>query len=123
MASALEIIARSIADHPTLFRASLVSQAETHDDYVTLRPNSPGARGAIASRDACLRAYDAIGRDDLAPNERAAMICRRCGDMVISLNVAAKMQELSPAVRTAAAVDWQEIQDRADSELLRELGA
>lgn len=121
--TALEIIARSIADHPTLFRASLVSQAETHDDYATLTRDGRARQGAEAQRDACLRAYDAIGRDDLAPSERAAMICRRCGDMVISLNVAAKMQELSPAVRTAAAVNWQETQDRADGELLRELGA
>lgn len=99
--TAREIIARSILMHPSLFRESLIAQAELHDNYANLTTNVRAAQGAAASRAACLRAYDAIGMDD------ADAIVADCGTMVIALNVACKLQCLPPHIRTAAAVEWE----------------
>lgn len=108
MGKAKDIIERSILMHPSLFREALIAQAETHDDYAKLTTDKRAAQGASASRAACLRAYDWIGRDDLSDGERAACIAAECGPMVIALNVACKLQCLPAHVRTAAAVDWEE---------------
>lgn len=108
MHKARDIIARSIETDLAAFRAALIDQAEQHDNAMMLARVARAAQGARAQKMACLRAYDFAGRDDLPAMERAACIAAECGPMVIALNVAAKLQGLSRAERTAAAVDWQE---------------
>lgn len=100
--SAEDIIKRSIVAHPSLFRKALISQAEQHDDYAKLSTNPRAVQGAKASFNACLRAYDAVGLEDVSA------IMADCGTMVIALNVACKLQCIPTHVRTRAAVDWQE---------------
>lgn len=100
--SAADIIERSIVAHSSLFREALIKQAEQHDDYSRLTHNAGAQRGAIASKNACLRAYDFIGDGDDA-RSRAEILCRETGPAVIALNVACKLQCLPPHIRTAAA--------------------
>jgi hypothetical protein len=100
---AKEIIARSILLHPSLFRESLIKQAEMHDNYAQLSTDARARQGAEAQRNACLKAYDAVGRED------ADAIVSEIGPMVVALNVAAKLQCLPPHVRTAAAIEWDEL--------------
>lgn len=101
--SAVDIIERSIIAHPSLFRESLIKQAEMHDDYSRLTTNPRARQGAEASKTACLNAYDFVG-SDLEPREAAEQICKKTGTAVIALNVACKLQCLPPHIRTAAAV-------------------
>lgn len=102
--TARQIIGRAMfaKENAAEFRAQLIKQAEMHDDYAKLTRDHGAYRGAIAQRSACLRAYDAVGRDDLDA------ILSDCGTMVVALNVAAKLQGLPAHVRTAAAVAWDE---------------
>lgn len=105
--SAADIIERSIIAHPSLFREALIKQAEQHDDYSRLTHNAGAQRGAIASKNACLRAYDFIGDSDNA-RSRAETLCSETGPAVIALNVACKLQCLPPHIRTAAACTLDE---------------
>lgn len=110
--SAADIIERSIIAHPSLFRDMLIKQAEQHDDYSRLTGNLGAQRGAIASKNACLRAYDFIGEGDNA-RSRAETLCTETGPAVIALNVACKLQCLPPHIRTAAAVSLDKEPDNA----------
>lgn len=101
--SAIDIITRSIVAHPSTFRAALIEQAEMHDDYSRLTSNPAAARGANASKNACLKAYDYIGDGDNA-RDRAETLCAETGPAVIALNVACKLQCLPPHIRTQAAI-------------------
>lgn len=105
--SAADIIERSIVAHPSLFREALIKQAEMHDDYSRLTHNAGAQRGAIASKNACLRAYDFIGDGDNA-RSRAETLCSETGPAVIALNVACKLQCIPPHIRTAAAIKLDE---------------
>lgn len=102
-ASAVDIIERSIIAHPSLFREALIKQAEMHDNYANLTTNESARRGAIASKSACLKAYDYIGDGDDA-RSRAETLCDETGPAVIALNVACKLQCLPPHIRTQAAI-------------------
>lgn len=102
--TAVQIIARSIIAHPSLFRESLIKQAEMHDDYSRLATNARTAQGAEASKNACLTTYDFVGDDELSNEERAAKICEKTGPAVIALNVACKLQCIPSHIRTAAAI-------------------
>lgn len=106
--SAADIIARSILMHPSLYRESLIKQAEMHDDYSKLSRDPRATQGAIAQKNACLKIYDFVGADDLSPAEAATEICRECGTMVVALNAAGKLQCLPRHMLTAAAVQWDE---------------
>ena len=102
--NAKDIITRSVVCHPSAFRDALVAQANMHADYEELSRNPLAKRGAAAQKNACLRAYDWLGRDDLPEGERAACIAGELNTMIIALNVACKLQCLPPHVRTAAAI-------------------
>lgn len=102
--SVIDIITRSIIAHPSMFREMLIKQAEQHDDYSQLTTNERARQGANASKRACLRAYDFIGRDDLPERERACCIAAETGPAVIALNVAGKLQCLPRPMLTAAAI-------------------
>ena len=105
--TASEIISRSIAMHPSLFREALIRQADMHDDYARVsQHNRRAQQGAESSRAACLRAYDAVGAEDVDA------ILADCGTMVIALNVAGKLQCLPRHTISQAAVDWQESQEQ-----------
>jgi hypothetical protein len=105
--SAHDIIKRSIIAHPSLYRESLIKQAEMHDDYSKLSRDPRATQGAIAQKNACLKIYDFVGAD-LSPDEAATEICRECGSMVVALNAAGKLQCLPRHLLTAAAVQWDE---------------
>ena len=101
--SAADIIERSIIAHPETFRAALIAQAEMHDDYSRVTSNAMAARGATASKDACLKAYDYVG-DGSDARSRAETLCSETGPAVIALNVACKLQCLPAHIRTQAAI-------------------
>jgi hypothetical protein len=103
--TARDIIARSIESHNGAFRAALIEQAEAHDSWASFTNNERGRQGAVASFNACLKAYDFAGRDDLPVVERAACIAHEMGPMIVALNVACKLQALPAHVRTQAAID------------------
>lgn len=105
--SAHDIIKRSIIAHPSLYRESLIKQAEMHDDYSKVSRDPRATQGAIAQKNACLKIYDFVGAD-LSPDEAATEICRECGSMVVALNAAGKLQCLPRHLLTAAAVKWDE---------------
>lgn len=86
------------------FRANLIKQAETHDDYAQLTRNDRAVQSAKAQRNACLAVYDDAHYGAL--ND----ICDDLSKCVIALNVACKMLGISPAVRTKAILDWEETQ-------------
>jgi hypothetical protein len=102
--TARDILTRSIECHNGAFRAALIEQAEAHDSWASFTNNERGRQGAVASFNACLRAYDFAGRDDLPVIERASCIASEIGPMIIALNVACKLQDLPAHVRTQAAI-------------------
>lgn len=106
--TAADIIQRSIIAHPSLFRESLIKQAEMHDDYSRISTNPRARQGAEASKNACLVAYDTIGDEDQTPRERANGICMKTGTAVIALNVAGKLQCLPRHMLTSAAIKLDE---------------
>lgn len=101
--SAADILKRSIIAHPSLFREALIAQAEMHDDYANLTTNEGARRGAIASKNACLEAYDYVGDGDDAQS-RADTLCGEVGPAVIALNIACELQGLTAHIRTQAAI-------------------
>lgn len=105
----IEILEAAMA-RPEEFRASLIRQADMHDDEVIRLAfrNERAAQGARASRAACLKAYDWIGRYDLSVGERARCVAAETGPLAVALNVAAKMLSISSAQRSAALVRWDE---------------
>lgn len=104
--SALDIIERSIIAHPSLFAETLDLQAAEHKRYAANLANGERAKqGALASARACdAAAYHIRGEGG------AAQIVKDCGQMVIALNVACKLQCLPAHIRTAAAVMWEQEQ-------------
>lgn len=107
--TAADIIQRSIIAHPSLFRESLIKQAEMHDDYSRITTNPRARQGADASRNACLIVYDIVGDQNATAETRATQICDRgTGPAVIALNVAGKLQCLPRHMLTAAAIKLDE---------------
>jgi hypothetical protein len=106
--TAREILQKAIEFDALGFRAALITQANQHADYEELSRDARAAQGARASKNACLRAYDWIGRDDLPAGERAACIfADTCGVFVVALNAACKLLGIPAAQRTAAAIEWE----------------
>lgn len=107
----IEILSAAMGDAKA-FRAALIRQADMHDDEVIRLAfrNERAAQGARASRAACLKAYDWIGRDDLSAGERAHCIAAETGPLAVALNVAVKMLGLTAAQRTAALMAWEDKQ-------------
>lgn len=103
----IEILEAAMA-RPEEFRAALIRRAEQHDDSAKARPGGLAERGARAAKNACLKAYDWIGRDDLGVGERARCIAAETGPLVQALNEACILTGVSRAQRTAALVRWDE---------------
>jgi hypothetical protein len=87
----------------------LIKQAEMHDNYAMMTRHIRAGQGAVASKNACLAAYDTIGDDDQTPRVRAESICATTGTAVIALNEAGRLQCLPRHVITAAAVMLDEV--------------
>lgn len=105
---AKEIIARSIVMHPGLFTEMLEKQSREGRAYSLTAGLDPRSKeGAIANARACERAIEAIQKSD------ADAIVAECGPMVVALNIACKLQLLPAHERTAAAVEWDELNQRA----------
>jgi hypothetical protein len=105
---AYQILRNAIRSDSDAFRAALIKQAEMHDDYAGLSRDARAAQGARASRNACLSAYDVIGQTDIDARERAFSLFRGpCGAFVVALNVACKLHDISPALRTRAATEYE----------------
>src|SRR4051812_36944265 len=101
MASVQDIIGGLTAGDPEAFRRALISQAEMHDDYASSARDARAKQGAIAQRNACLAAYDAVGSGD------PSAIYEDLGRCVVALNVACKLTGVPAWERTAAIVDWE----------------
>jgi hypothetical protein len=86
--------------HPSLFRGSLIAQAEMHDNYAALATDSRAVAGAESMRASCLRVYDAVGAGCIDG------VMQNLGDMVVALNAAAKLQCLPPHIKTQAVTAW-----------------
>lgn len=96
--TALDIIARSVAMHPSLFVEALQARQTEDMRYAAGRENEAIARSVKASAYAAGRAMAYIEAEQLPSFE---------GDMgagVIALNIACKLQCLPPHTRTAAAL-------------------
>lgn len=101
-----EIINACLLPHTVeAFRSELIKQAEMHDDYALTTRDAKAAASARHQRNACLSIYDDAAYGALGD------ICADLSKCVIALNVAAKMQGISPSMRTKAIVDWQETQN------------
>jgi hypothetical protein len=98
--TAREIINRSILVHPSLFRESLIAQAEMHDNYAALATDSRAIAGAESMRASCLRVYDAAGTECIDE------VMQNLGDMVVAVNAAAKLQCLPPHIKAQAIAAW-----------------
>lgn len=95
--SARDIIARSIAMHPSLFIEMLTKQTQLHDEYFSsLTASLQGRQGAKTARDHCkaAAAMTRVGNID--------GILSDSGPLFVALSVACKLQGLPPSVRTAA---------------------
>jgi len=101
--TAVDIIARSIAMHPTTFLEALQDRAWEDSAYAALRDNAAIKRAVMASFDAAIRACDMVRDED------SAGFADDMGAGIIALNTACKLQCLSPHIRTQAAVtQWED---------------
>lgn len=102
MKTAIEIIAQSIAMHPTLYLESLQARAWEDSRYAASRENPAIKKSVMASFNAAMRACD------LVRNENAQGFSDDMGAGIIALNIACKLQCLPHHVRTSAAVEtWK----------------
>lgn len=97
-----DILRKAIQKHRDEFRKELIRQAEESDDHQHGTINPRARTAAIARRDQCLHAYDAVGRG------RVNEITANLGRLVIAHNIACKLLDIPPHVRTATLVDWEE---------------
>ena len=99
--NAIDIIARSIALHPSLFLESLQTRAYEDSRYAATRESETIKKSVLASFEAAMRACDYVRADESLPFKT---------DMsagIIALNIACKLQCLPAHVRTqAAAATW-----------------
>ena len=101
--TAVDIIARSIAMHPTTFLEALQKRAWDDSRYAATRDSAAIKRAVLASFDATMRACDMVRDED------SASFARDMGAGIIALNTACKLQCLPPHIRTQAAVaQWED---------------
>ena len=101
--TAVDIIARSIAMHPTTFIEALQARAWDDSRYAATRDNAAIKRAVLASFDATTRACDMVRAEN--PYGFACDM----GAGIIALNTACKLQCLPPHIRTqAAVVQWDD---------------
>jgi hypothetical protein len=96
--NAIDIIARSIAMHPSLFLESLQTRAYEDSRYAATRESETIKKSVLASFEAAMRACDYVRADESLPFK---------SDMsagIIALNVACKLQCLPAHVKTQAAI-------------------
>ncbi len=96
--TAIDIIKRSVALHPTFFTDHLAMRLQNDTAYAAGHYNQAIRRSVEASAKAYRRAIDAIEADDVK------RLSDDMGAGVVALNVACKLQCLPPHVRTAAAL-------------------
>ena len=96
--NAIDIIARSIAMHPSLFLEALQTRAWEDSRYAATRESETIKKSVLASFEATMRSCDYVKSDESAPFK---------SDMsagIIALNIACKLQCLPAHVRTQAAI-------------------
>ena len=96
--TAVDIIARSIAMHPTLFLEALQARAWEDSCYAAMRDNAAIKRAVLASSDASIRACDRVRDED------SSGFTEDMGAGIIALGIACKLQCLPAHIRTQAAV-------------------
>ena len=96
--NAIDIIARSIALHPTLFLESLQARAWEDSRYAATRESAAIKKSVLASFEAAMRACDYVRADESMPFKSDI----NAG--IIALNIACKLQCLPVNVRTQAAI-------------------
>lgn len=100
MKNPVDIIARSIALHPSLFIESLQSRAYEDARYAATRENPVIKKSVLASFEATMRAIDYIN------SETPERFRDDTGAGIIALNVACRLQCLPAHVRTESAVSF-----------------
>jgi len=101
--TAVDIIARSIAMHPTLFLEALQARAWDDSRYAATHDNAAIKRAVLASFNASMRACDMVRAEN--PHGFACDM----GAGIIALGIACKLQCLPPHIRTqAAVVQWDD---------------
>lgn len=96
--SATDIIACSIAMHPSLFLEALQTRAWEDSRYAATRESETIKKSVLASFEAAMRACDYVRAGEHMPFK---------SDMnagIIALNIACKLQCLPAHVRTQAAI-------------------
>lgn len=96
--TAVDILARSAACHPSAFREALETRAKTDTAYANAHENGAGKAAILASAAATQRAIAALDAGNIAA------LAADMGAGIIALNIACKLQCLPPHLRTAAAV-------------------
>jgi hypothetical protein len=96
--TALDIIARSIAMHPTTFLESLQSRAYEDSRYAATRDSTAIKRSVMASYEATMRACEYVD------SERVEAFAGDMSAGIIALNVACNLQCLPAYMRTETAV-------------------
>ena len=96
--NAIDIIARSIAMHPSLFVEALQTRAYEDARYAVTRESETIKKSVSASFAAAMRACDYVKAEESMPFK---------SDMsagIIALNIACKLQCLPAHIRTQAAI-------------------
>ena len=96
--TAVDILARSAACHPSAFREALETRAKQDNSWASMRPNGLARAAMISSAAATQRAIAALDAGNIAA------LAADMGAGIIALNIACKLQCLPPHLRTAAAV-------------------
>lgn len=109
--SVSEILAQAISSDANAFRTALIQQANDHADMFDTTRNQRAKDSAQAQLNACLFAYDQIGRIDhplfgeMTASDAATLIANDRNASIVAFNVACKLLDISPAVRTAKIVE------------------
>ncbi len=108
--SVIEILTQAINADANAFRTALIQQANDHADMFDVTQNQRAKQSAQVQLNACLFAYDQIGRIDhpifgeMTVSDAATLIANDRNASIVVFNVACKLLGISPAVRTAKIV-------------------
>lgn len=105
--SVLDVLARSILVHPTLFAESCEMSAREDREYVAARPDmSAGGRNGATARAAALEFAAKAARTHDSATAARVIVERKNASWIAAFNVACKLQCIPSHVRTALAIKW-----------------
>lgn len=111
MKTVKEVIEHVINTDASAFRAALIQQANSHADFIEMTRNQRAREGGQAQLNACLAAYDLIGKIDhplfgeLTAADSAQLIANEFASAIVAFNIACKLAGVDYPQRTAMMVD------------------